>query len=198
MLHSACESLLRCVCDGTQTTEQEGRQNDSTDHHRVHSAPLVPLGRLQQQWFLRAEWMSDQPHQNTLHLLNTHVHMFNHSPVKHARRNIPPPAFLLQSIETLEDNTFTMGETVSNIGEVVTRVTDRHIRASPYRHAETMATMLVWSSGYTVANSRRYVTTPRVRAKAPSWISFTMNASSGTSCSHTIPKGLAGTKPNRG
>src|SRR6266446_2061919 len=138
MLHSACESLLRCVCDGTQTTEQEGRQNDSTDHHRVHSAPLVPLGRLQQQWFLRAEWMSDQPHQNTLHLLNTHIDMLNHSPVEHARRDMSPPAFLLQGVETLKDDTFPAGETVSNIGEVVTRVTGIHIRASPCHHAETI------------------------------------------------------------
>ena len=29
-------------------------------------------------------------------------------------------------METLEDDTFPIGETVSNIGEVVTRVTSRH------------------------------------------------------------------------
>src|SRR5256885_2740459 len=74
----------------------------------------------------RAERMSDQPHQNTLHLVSAHVHILSHSTVKHARRHIPPPAFLLQVIETLEDNTFPVGETVSDIWERVTRVTGRH------------------------------------------------------------------------
>jgi hypothetical protein len=36
--------------------------------------------------------------------------------------------FLLQGMETLEDDTFTAGETVSNIGEVVTRITGIHMR----------------------------------------------------------------------
>jgi len=66
---------------------------------------------------------------------------------------MPPPTFLLQVIETLENNTFPMGETVFHIREIVTRVTARHGQVPLYRHAETMATMLVWSSGYTVANS---------------------------------------------
>src|SRR5438874_5134722 len=142
--------------------------------------------------------MSDQSHQNTLHLLNTHVHLLNHTSVQHSRRYIPPPAFLLQGMETLEDDTFTMAETVSNIGEIGTRVTGRHIRASPCRHAEAMATMLCWHTGYTIANSGRYFTTPCVCVKAPSFISCTMKASFGTLCSHTMPKGLAGANPNRG
>jgi hypothetical protein len=37
-----------------------------------------------------------------------------------------PPAFLLQVVETLENNTFPIGEPVSNIGEIVTRVTRVH------------------------------------------------------------------------
>ena len=69
--------------------------------------------------------MSDQPHQDTLHFLNAHVHMLNHSPIEHSCRDIPPPSFLLQVIETLEDDTFTVGEPVSDVGEIVTRVTGR-------------------------------------------------------------------------
>jgi hypothetical protein len=68
----------------------------------------------------------DQPYQNTLHFFNAHVHMLNHSSIQHSRRHIPPPAFLLQVVETLEDDTFPVGETVSNIGEVVTRVMVGH------------------------------------------------------------------------
>src|SRR5438132_7803814 len=75
--------------------------------------------------------MSDQPHQNALHLLNCHIYMLNHSSVEHSRRDIPPPTFLLQGIETLKDNTFPVGETGSNIGEVVTKVTGMHGRTCP-------------------------------------------------------------------
>jgi hypothetical protein len=84
------------------------------------------LGRLQQQRFLKAERISNQPHQNALHFLNTHVHMLNHSPIQHARRNIPPPTLLLQVVETLENDAFPLGETVSDVGEIVTRVMGRH------------------------------------------------------------------------
>ena len=74
--------------------------------------------------------MSDQPHQNTLHLLNCHVYILNYSPVEHSCRDIPPPAFLLQGMETLEDHTFPMGETVSDVREIVTRVMVGHQRFS--------------------------------------------------------------------
>src|SRR5712691_4984260 len=112
--------------------------------------------------------MSDQPYQDTLHFLNGHVYMLNHTPVEHPCRHIPPTTFLLQGVETLQDDTFPVGQTVSNIREIVTRVMSMYSRASPCRHAEVMATMLVWASGYTVANSGRHFTTPRVHAKAPS------------------------------
>jgi hypothetical protein len=46
-------------------------------------------------------------------------------------------------METLEDDAFPMGETVSNIGEVNTRVARVHRQVSPCLHAEAMATMLV-------------------------------------------------------
>jgi hypothetical protein len=76
------------------------------------------------------EFVSYQSYQNTLHFLNAHVYMLYHSTIQHARRNIPPPAFLLQVIEALEDNAFTVGETISDIGEVVTRVMGRHMQVS--------------------------------------------------------------------
>jgi len=79
------------------------------------------------------EFVSYQSYQNTLHFLNAHVTMLNHSPVQHSRRNIPPPTFLLQVVKALQDDTFPMGETVSNIGEIVTRVTGRHMKVSPRR-----------------------------------------------------------------
>src|SRR5215510_12948639 len=118
---------------GTQTTEQEVRQDDPTDHHRLHSAPPMPLGRLQHQRFLRAERMSNQPYQNILHFLNAHVHMLNHSSVQHTRRHIPPTTFLLQGVETLEDDTFPLGEPVSNVWQIVARITGRHMKVSPHR-----------------------------------------------------------------
>src|SRR5215510_9030599 len=46
--------------------------------------------------------------------------------LEHSYQNIPPPAFLLQVVEALQNDAFPMGETVSNIREIVTRVTDRH------------------------------------------------------------------------
>jgi hypothetical protein len=88
----------------------------------------VPLGRLQQQRLLRAERRSDQPHQPALHCLDAHVHMLDDSAVAHARMHLPPPAFLLQGRETLEDNTFLGGETVLHSREIGTRVTGKHTR----------------------------------------------------------------------
>src|SRR5712691_4499168 len=72
--------------------------------------------------------MPNQPYQDTLHFLNAHIDMLDDSPVQHARRHIPPPTLLLQGIETLNDDTFPLGETVSNIREVVTMVMRRHVR----------------------------------------------------------------------
>ena len=72
--------------------------------------------------------MSDEPNKNALHFLNAHVYILDYSSIEHSRRNIPPPAFLLQVVETLENDTFSMGETVSNVGEIVTRVTRGHQR----------------------------------------------------------------------
>jgi hypothetical protein len=86
--------------------------------------------------------MPNEPYQNTLHFLNAHVHMLNHSPVKHSRGDIPPTTLLLQGMETLEDDTFSMGKPVSDVWQIVMRITAIHIRASPGRHAEVIAAML--------------------------------------------------------
>ena len=57
--------------------------------------------------------------------------MLNHSSLEHARRNIPPPTFLLQGMETLKDDTFPMGEPVSDVWQIVTRVMRRHMMVLP-------------------------------------------------------------------
>ena len=49
--------------------------------------------------------------------------MLNHSPVERSCRHIPLTTFLLQVVETLQNDAFPVGETVSNIGEIVTRST---------------------------------------------------------------------------
>src|SRR5262245_5893464 len=77
-----------------------------------------------------ALWRPNQSHQNTLHFLNAHIDILNHSPVEHSCRYIPPTTFLLQVIEALEDDPFPVGETVSDIGEAVTRSTVVHQRFS--------------------------------------------------------------------
>jgi hypothetical protein len=52
--------------------------------------------------------------------------MFNDRSIEHPRRHIPPTTFVLQVIETLEDDAFPMSETVSDVGELVTRVAAMH------------------------------------------------------------------------
>jgi hypothetical protein len=66
--------------------------------------------------------MPNESYRDTLHFLNVHVHMLDDSSVEHPRRHIPPPTFLLQVVETLQDDAFPVGETVSDVWEIVTRV----------------------------------------------------------------------------
>jgi hypothetical protein len=54
---------------------------------------------------------------------------------------MPPPTFLLQGMETLENDTFPVGETVTDVWEIITRVPGRHLSVSSCRHAEATATM---------------------------------------------------------
>src|SRR5467141_2894596 len=77
---------------------------------------------------LRVEWISDEPHKDTLHLVNAHIHMLNHSPVKHPCWHMPTTTLLLQFFEAPEDDSFTMGKTVLNIWQIITRITIWHIR----------------------------------------------------------------------
>jgi hypothetical protein len=51
-------------------------------------------------------------------------------------------------VETLEDDALPVGETVSNIGEVVTRVTGRHIRFTPRLHAKETEPIFFWQIVY--------------------------------------------------
>jgi hypothetical protein len=87
--------------------------------------------------------MSDESYQNTLHFLHAHIDILDHTPIKHSCRHMPPTAFLLERIETLQDNAFTGGETVSYIREIVMKVTGRHVPCSLYLHAEEAETTLV-------------------------------------------------------
>jgi hypothetical protein len=75
----------------------------------------------------------DQPYQNALHFLNAHIDMLNHSPIQHARGDIPPTSFLLQVVETLQNDAFPMGETVTNVWKIVARIMGRHMKVSPRR-----------------------------------------------------------------
>jgi len=60
--------------------------------------------------------MSDKSHKDTLHLVNTHIHMLDRISIEHPRWHMPTTAFLLQFLQAPEDDSLTIGETVSNIG----------------------------------------------------------------------------------
>jgi hypothetical protein len=79
------------------------------------------------------EFMSDEPYKDTLHFRNAHVHILDDSPVQHSCGHIPPTTFLLQVVETLQNDTFPVGEPVSNVGKFLTKITGRHMKVSPRR-----------------------------------------------------------------
>src|SRR5215510_7987290 len=68
-----------------------------------------------------SQLISNQPYQHALHFLHAHIDMLNHSSIEHSRRNIPPTTFLLQVVETLQNDTFPVGETVSDVWKIVAR-----------------------------------------------------------------------------
>jgi hypothetical protein len=74
--------------------------------------------------------MSDQPHQDALHCLNAHIHILDDRSIKYPCGNMSPPAFLLQVIQTFQDDTFRVGKTVSDVWEIGTRVMDIHVKFS--------------------------------------------------------------------
>jgi hypothetical protein len=85
--------------------------------------------------------MPDEPHKNALHLVNTHIHAFHHTPVQHPRWDVPTTTLLLQFFEAPEDDSFTMGETVLHIWQIITTIMVRHMRFFPRLSAEDIATM---------------------------------------------------------
>jgi hypothetical protein len=75
--------------------------------------------------------MPNESYQNTLHLIHAHIYVLDHSTVEHSCRHMPPPTLLLQIIETLEDDAFPVGEPLSDVWYIVTRVTVRQVRTCP-------------------------------------------------------------------
>jgi hypothetical protein len=73
------------------------------------------------------QFISNQSHQNTLHVLNAHIDVLDHSPVGHCCGNMPPTTFLLEVSKALQDDAFTVGESVSDVWQVITRITAMHI-----------------------------------------------------------------------
>jgi hypothetical protein len=65
------------------------------------------------------EFIPNQPHQDTLHLIDRHIDVLDHTPVEHSSRNVPVTAFLLKFTEAPQDNAFPVRETVSDIGYMV-------------------------------------------------------------------------------
>ena len=59
--------------------------------------------------------------------------MLDNSSVEYSCGNISPPTLLLQVVETLQNDALPVGETVSNVGKIVTRITGRHMKISPRR-----------------------------------------------------------------
>jgi hypothetical protein len=64
--------------------------------------------------------LPDQPYKYALPFLNAHIHILDDRCIKHACRHMSPPTCLQQGMQTLEDDAFPMGETVSDVGEIVT------------------------------------------------------------------------------
>src|SRR2546425_2957952 len=135
-------------------------------------ATVCPFG--QHDASLRPQWMSDQPRQNALHFLNTHVHILNYTPVEHSCRNMSIPSFLLQIIETLEDDTFPVGEPVSDVWEVVTRVTVVHGQFFPTIFIFNI--LFVWLSPFTFLLPFAIIdfiaVSSYVKKRSPPWKAF--------------------------
>ncbi len=72
--------------------------------------------------------MSYQSYKNALQFLDTHINMLDHTSIEHPRWYVPTATLLLQLLQAPEDDSFTMGETVCNIWQRITRITVWHIR----------------------------------------------------------------------
>ena len=74
--------------------------------------------------------MPDKSYENTLHLLDAHINILDHTPVKHTRWHVSATTFLLQFVQAPQDDAFTVGKTISHIWQIVMRVTVTHVRFS--------------------------------------------------------------------
>jgi hypothetical protein len=72
--------------------------------------------------------MSYQSYKDTLHFLDAHINILDHTSVEHTRWHMPTTTLLLQFLQAPEDDSFTMGETILHIWQRVTRITVWHIR----------------------------------------------------------------------
>jgi hypothetical protein len=90
----------------------------------LHSTEGWEIGHLKTA--LWQELIPHQSYQNTLHFLHTHIDIFDHSSVEHACGHMSTTTVLLQVVETLEDDTFPAGETITDIRQRVTRGTAVH------------------------------------------------------------------------
>ena len=70
--------------------------------------------------------LPDQPYKYALPFFHAHIHILADRCIKHAYRHIPPTAFLLQVVETLQNDTFPLAETASYIRESVIKGTVVH------------------------------------------------------------------------
>ncbi len=75
-------------------------------------------------------FIPNEPYQNTLHLINGHVDMLDHTPVEHSSWHMPVTAFLLKFTEAPQDDSFAVSKTVPHIREIVKRAAVTHVRFS--------------------------------------------------------------------
>jgi len=72
------------------------------------------------------QFIPNQRYQNTLHLIDRHIHVFHYPPVEHARWHMPITTLFLEVTETHQDNTFAVSETIADIWQIITRITVTH------------------------------------------------------------------------
>jgi len=72
--------------------------------------------------------MSDESNKDTLHFLNAHIDMLDHTSIKHTGWNVSTTTLLLQLLEAPEDDLLPVRETISNIWHIVPRITVLHVR----------------------------------------------------------------------
>ena len=66
--------------------------------------------------------MSYESHKETRHFLDTPIDRLDHTATAHLRWHMPTITRFLPCLETAQDNSFTMGETVLNIWQKIPRI----------------------------------------------------------------------------